>query len=491
MSDFQKDLDAAARLGRQEGAQGRPPAHATEPDVNEIAFATSTHSKYQQQREAIITQLRDVDKRIQGVDQALVQLQASAENVPPTSGIKKATDSALSEGRAVFVRDIKRDKYARSALLRFKADRGIDRDALYDTTTWGVLQWMVIIFAAELLLNAYFYSFGVGLAGGAIVAAIFSAVTAAAGFSTGLLFRLSRERALARSVTGWIILLLGALCIIYLASLTATYRSIALVVHDQQIHAANFDYTPAYVIFGQAFTKAPAIFLFPFTLRMPFEDIQSLLLFLVSLFAFSVGFWKGDTSSDRIWGFKQVDKAHRDAESAVHEDERRLLETARSVANTHISERNAILQGFTSTSHQIAQNKAEVERLSTLLKDTSSHLADNYKLLIRTYRDNVARVYPSREPPSYFRVPPQIELDIPAQPFQEALDRGAGQKKVLDDLSGATADRLRAEITEATEQARIANESVSAFKSDCELEAERQIRDENPPAGDYENPKAS
>ncbi len=428
----------------------------------------------------------DVEKRIQGVDQSLVQLEASATNVSATSSIKKATDAALTEGKSVLVRDIKREKYNRSAFLRFKADRAIDREASYDTTTWGVLQWMVIIFALELLLNSYFYSFGVGLAGGAIVAAIFSAVTAGAGFAAGRLFRLHREHAPAKSLTGWAALVLGVLCIIYLASLTATYRSIALIVRDQQIHAANFDYTPAYIIFEQAFTKAPAIFLFPFTLRLPFEDIQSLLLFLVSLFAFSVAFWKGDTSDDRIWGFKDVDIAYKSAEQAVHDDERRLLDAARAVATAHITDRNAILQAFTSTNNQIAQNRAEVERLQTMLKDTASRLEGNHSLLIRTYRDNVSRVYPAREPPEYFKTPPAIELVVDATPFQEDHDHIARQKATLDALSSANADRLRSEISEATDEARLANESVAAFKKVCEDEAEAQIRDETTPSGAHQ-----
>lgn len=481
--DLQREIREWETKGMREGAQGRPSALALEPDANELQIDAIVSGRFQVQKDRILAQLSDVEKRVDAAIQAIANIDAQASNLGDTANIGKVTQDALLERQPAFVRELKQQRYTRAVWLRFRGERNIEREASYDTSTWGVLQWMVIILAFELLLNAYFYSFGVGLVAGALVAGILSAVTAVLGYGTGLFFRLAHEQSPTKVIAGWSILLAGMLSIIYLASLTATYRSISIVTREQQVRQlTGFDYTPAYVIFRQAAAKAPEIFMFPFTSRLPFEDIQSFLLFLVSVIAFFVGFWKGHTAHDRVLGYKEVDKAYKDAEAAVARREAELVAVARHSAEGYATERSAILHTFNSTAAQLTASKVDAERLQMQLQDKADELAKQFQLLVKAYRTGVAKVAPAGVP-SYFATEPLLRLDMPLDSFRAVSDHITRGKADLDGLMASHLDRLRAEAADATNQARLATAIVTNFRASCESEAEHQIQAERPVVG--------
>jgi hypothetical protein len=488
MSDLEGDMAAQARLGRQQGAQGRPPANARDPDTNELNITTQVYKAFQLQKEPIIRHLSEIGKSLDSVAQQLVELEAAASNVPDTSHIQQETQDALSQKRTLFVRDIKREILANSSLLRFKGDRGIEREAHYDTTPLGLFQWMVIIFAVELCLNSYFYSFNVGLVGGAIFAGVLSLVTAIVGFFTGSFFRLHADSNALTKYAGWCAIVFGLLGVFYLSSVTATYRSISVADREQQIRsAANFDQAPATQVFEQAVTTAPQIFLFPVTLRLPFRDLQSFLLFIVSLITFFVAFWKGYTSQDPIWGYKEVDESHKKAEAAVHALESELVRIAQKSARTYIVQRDSIVQAFTTLSKKLGASEADVKRLQTQLQTVATLLAREFALLVRAYRNGVAEVHPT-ELPKYFATEPSIDLDISAPLFQEQLERLPQLRESLGVLMNTHLDRLRREINDATNQERLSNAMVASFKTECEIEAKRQIQEETKISGALSSP---
>jgi len=472
-----RELDAIGKLGREQGQQERPPSAALEPDAIEVNESAKIIGRYQVVEQPTLSQLADVSRRVAAIEHVVAGLDTSATNLSDPDAIARTTDVALAERRPVVVHDIVLEKSTKANLLRFRGDRGITREAKYDSSTWELLQWMIIIFAIELGLNAYFYSVHVGLAGGAIYAAGFAFVTAALGFITGYAFRLAAEPSALRRIAGWFSILVGSGAILYIASLTATYRAIS-IIQEQQFSQANgaFDYAPANVAFARALVAAPTIFMFPFTLRLPFEEMQSFLLFLLSLFAFCVAFWKGFTSQDTILGYKDADKAHKEAEVLVRSRESELLQVAKSAANACAAERQSILQSFNTTNRDLAVAGTDVDHLRTQLSNGASALRREFELLVKTYRSANVSVRQTVRP-DYFAGQPEIDLDVHGDVFDAVAKRIVDQKSALKTLIEAHSDHLKAEIKDAADQARIAHERVSAFLSESDQQAKQVMQE--------------
>ena len=68
-----------------------------------------------------------------------------------------------------------------------------------------------------------------------------------------------------------------------------------------------------------------------------------------------------------------------------------------------------------------------------------------------------------------------MRLDMPLDSFRAVLERITQGKADLVALMGSHLDRLRAEIADATNQARLATAIVTKFRASCETRAEREI----------------
>lgn len=307
------------RTARANAIRGIPPTDASGFDALEMEIARLSHEIFIQEGAPIIKDAESVAERVNKARSNIADVRQSITGRAPVEQLEELLKADLEAARPQTIKLLKSKKHAGAHLSVFKADNGLTRPAEKKKKALDVAARLSISLAFETFMNAFFYSTGVGLLGGAVIAFVFSFVIAILGLITGIVVRYRNSRNLSHRIAAWITVVACVLLAFYFASVTATYRAlmeIAKLRADAQTDVTAL--SPE--LFGKAITSGLQIFYF----RVPFPELYATLLFALAIIAFVYAVYTGYSSDDPVPGYSKASEQFERDEAECHAAESKL-----------------------------------------------------------------------------------------------------------------------------------------------------------------------
>lgn len=388
---------------RQDARDGKPPRDATPPDGRETDIKSFFTELFAKNRKPMLDEADAIAERLNKTRTALVETKQKIGGREPVDQLEQTLNADLEAAKPATVQRLKQKLNAYTNLRIFQADHGVTHKAARRKKPIEAAAQISVTLVAETFMNAWFYSTGVGLVAGAVVAFIFSLVIALIGFVAGYAGRYINAKPALQRVAGWLALTGGTVVAVYLSSVTATYRSLVEFMRLQlmQNADANTDlYMESARLFATALDDGRQIFL----LHIPFHELNSTLLFALALIAFLNATIAGYRFEDAVPGYSKASEEFDDAEAARQTAETNLRRGLRAAAENMKSERKRLIDDVNAAAKIHGDVTIKFERCAQKLAELAEKLNSEYKHAVSEVRaENIqVRAIP---PPAYYSDP--------------------------------------------------------------------------------------
>jgi uncharacterized protein YukE len=385
---------------RKDALEGNPPRDAVLPDPRQEEIRRFFDGLFAQNRKPMLDEADAIAERLNKTRSALVETKQKIAAREPVAQVEQTLHADLESAKPETIRRLKHKLNAYSHLRIFQDDHGLTRTAERRKKPIEAAAQISITLVAETFMNAWFYSTGVGLVAGAVVAFIFSLVVALLGFVTGYAGRYINAKPALQRVGGWLALVGGTVVAVYLSSVTATYRSLvefSRIELLQNPDASTDLYAQSARLFATALDDGRQIFLF----HIPFHELNSTLLFALALIAFLNATIAGYRFEDPVPGYSKASEQHDAAEAARQAAETNLRRALRAAADRMKSERKRLVDEVNGASRAHGDVSIKFERCTHKLAELAEKLNNEYKHSVSEFRAENTRIR-AIPPPAYY-----------------------------------------------------------------------------------------
>jgi multisubunit Na+/H+ antiporter MnhB subunit len=435
--------EEVVRKGHEDGVKLVPPSDAAGPGAYEQHLTSTTESEFARKKKPLLEKARKLADEIKTTTVALDGLDNKSLGFSPIehleSNLRADAEQARPDGVRRFVSQLRAEAY----LNHFKDQNGLLRPADKVKTLPDAFAMILLFLLIETVLNAWFYSAGVGLLAGAIFALAFSLVTALIGYCTGFFGRYRNAKTLLEKLFGWVVLFLGAAAAVYLSTVTATFRALMEVARNQDSALGSSLST---TLFPEAMAHGFDVFFF----HVPFRELNAVILFCISIAAFINAVFVGYTRYDPVPNYtKHSERVNEDA-NEVNSAIRRLRDALITEADRMKNERLAIIaeaKGLATTGGRLVN---QADDYSSKYRNLEKAINKTHATYMALYRDENARMRARATPsPEYF------SSEVEFVPLCDAAD--------LDFLS-----QLQVDASSLETRARDLASKVGSFNDDIQ-----------------------
>lgn len=390
-------------LARKDALAGNPPRDAALPDPRQEEIRRFFDAIFTQKRTPMLDEADAIAERLNKTRSALTETKQKIAAREPVGQLEQTLHADLESAKPETVRCLKQKLEAYSHLRIFQEDHGLTQPAERRKKPIEAVAQISITLVFETFMNAWFYSAGVGLVAGAVVAFIFSLVVALLGFVTGYAGRYINAKGALRRAAGWLVFVGGTAVAVYLSSVTATYRSLVEFMRLELLRNpdANVDlYTQSARLFATALDDGRQIF----WLHIPFHELNSTLLFALALIAFLNATIAGYRFEDPVPGYSKASERHDQAEAARQAAENKLRRDLRAAAERMKAERKRLVDEVNGAGKVHGDVAIKFERCTHKLAELAEKVGNEYKHCVSEFRAENTRIRPI-PPPAYYADP--------------------------------------------------------------------------------------
>jgi hypothetical protein len=388
--------DEVAEKAREDGANLVPPSDAANPGAYEQYLTTTTESEFARKKKPILEKARKLGDELKRTGVTLDALNPKVLALSPVDHLDVNLRADAEQARPDAVSLIIKKLRAEAFLNHFRHENNLLRPAERRKKPLDVAAIILLFLLIETVMNAWFYSAGVGLLAGAMFALLFSIVTALIGFFTGYLGRYRNAPLFWEKVFGWLAILVGSVVAIYLSSVTATFRALMEVARNQE--AGPVASTLSTTMFQQAVSQGWDIFF----LHVPFQEMHAMLLFAIAIFAFINAAVAGYTCIDPVPNYTKYSERVDEDERAVNASIRKLREDLALAAERLTNERRSILTEAQGLATNSGRHLNDVKEYNDAYQRLERSVNNTHEQYIALYRDENTHIR-TTQPPGYFK----------------------------------------------------------------------------------------
>lgn len=404
---------------REEGTRGIPDARNSQPTGTELDILGKVGNLRAATFRIGERWLKQIQARLDGIDLTL----QSKHTVQLGDEFVRKADSILSSADGELQEAIQVSKSRKAILDRFRVDNRRDNTpaVLPGWMDHTVKICLLVIFCiVESALNANFFASGMagGFLGGLVMALTIAVLNLVVTFFAGRLCTNWKHVHGARSVFGLIAGIAGVIWTLFVGFLVAYFRLVMPQIDEEGANQMQL------VLHSMQ------------ALVSPFSDVESIMLFAITVVCGLVALRHGYTWSDPYPGYSKVYGAYVDAQQQVIEIIGRIRENLETEKQNTLSQIDANVQKATEAIKTFRYNMGEKEVARKKVIERLILADKTMQSLTQSYRYANQMVRPVDKPyPEYFNDP--IELD--AQDFPDfGLDRDQNrlnaQQQMLDEM---------------------------------------------------------
>lgn len=395
----------AAKLGRSEGANGRPTADTPKYDVGETHIRSEVQKKLLKIEESLATELQKIIPAVTKKDGDLSQAVLNFQTRKKADELKQTFDGVLADSRTALEDAYFRKHQAEGHYNRFKLEHNITIDPDHPTDQLHYFSWIFVILAGETVMNAGYWGTFLkeNYVAGILVALGLSVINIMVGFGGGIAFSYKNLSDSWNRVKGWGGLIL-ALCVV---------ACVNYLILAKRGTAVNF--------IGEN----------------SFDPIPPLIFCLGFVFAL-IAAYKGYRFFGSIPGYKAASTTFVAARNRIEQVEDELRQRISSEVRAQEDLRNNIQRTVNDIRVYYSKVKSDLKNLESNYKVTCQHLSTVLERVVGAYRSNNRATKNAMTPsPAWFedqveRFPDETEqmseaLNILHSVSERADDTGARQ----------------------------------------------------------------
>lgn len=443
------------RTARNNAFFGVPRSDAARPDPLELEIAYLSDELFVREGQQI---RKDAESVAEQLNRARADLNAAKRAINArllVTNAKERVEADLRATRSEYLKLLKNKQSAYSYMSVFKSEHGLTRPAAKRKASLDILAPITVFLIIETLNVAYFYQARVGPLAGASVAFCSSLVIALLGFQSGFLGRYVNAKTLPERIGGCAQIILAALLAIYLASVTATFRTLLDTATQYPDKPPNLSAQPL-DIFAKALSDGQQIFLF----HIPFHGVNATLLFALAIIAFVNAAFVGYTCIDPVPGYSEASERFEHYDAGCRAVEARLRSGLLSVITEATLQRARFAAAFNEALRLQGEVAISLESCTQELAELAQSTNNSYKRAVTECRAENAR-HRTTPPPQYFAEPvADLPLDTDPLLFRDIRCGLAAFRDEIAAMDYLIAP-LSAEVAEMEQQSVALSEKIS------------------------------
>ncbi|NDD11271.1 MAG: hypothetical protein EB072_01165 [Betaproteobacteria bacterium] len=464
ITDLEKFVKEAQKLGAREGAAGRPLPDAKEPDANEVRFSVEANKTFQRLVKSTSIELDKVSANHARLSVDVESLRLKAESFNDDFDFNPLLASKLESIRPTLIEQIVRLRFAEAAVREFKEIHGLTRNADYHRNPHEYWSTVVLLFALEGLVNAFFYSVGGDYISGLLIAFGVSLSLLAVGCLIGWQFRYTNSTKTHLKVFGWFSVPETAL-LVSLCSGIAAYR-VLLEKQAELIRGGAIDQS---INFAGAFLDGMTDWTVPFK-----GDLSSVLAFVIAVCVSLFFIFKGYKYLDPVPGYDGLEQSKENERKACEGLIRVAEESVSEVAHEQSLSRQEWLRDSAKTSASVAQLAPQIHLCSEKILSQARVVIQDFAALIKLYRSTNQNVAPTIRP-IYFSSDPSLTLDTREAEIKSLIQQIEILKSSAAEIRDLHENRLRDQLNRISDQQGKMFEILQDFRRQCDSAAANRM----------------
>ena len=465
MTDLEKYQKEAQKLGAREGALGRPLPDSQEPDANEVRYSVEAQRTYKRLTKTVDQDYEKISKQCAKLSGDLDSLILQAESFEQDFNFGPLVRSKLESIRTSTVEQIIRLRFAEASVREFKEIHGLIRNADYHKNGHEYWSIVVLLFALEGLVNAFFYSVGGDYISGLLIAFGVSASLLAVGCLIGWQFRYTNASQLHLKIFGWMALP-ETILLVSLCSGVAAYRVLlekkADLIREGATNTSGVEFAGAFISGMKDWT-------------VPFKgDLLSILAFVLAVCVSLFFIYKGYKFLDPVPGYDRLERAAEQEHNNYSSLMKLAKDSVREVAEAESQTRKLWLKDAESLASSVAQLLPQINIVSEQYNNHVRSVIHDFIAIIKIYRAANQNVAPTTRP-TFFLEDPKLSLDNRATQLTDLKEGILSLKTKISAAREEYDNRIRDQLNQVNDQQGKMYSMIQEFGVDCEQEAKRNM----------------
>ena len=397
--------DRLAKAGAEEGSNNRPDANAVAPDIHEVPVITSASQAISAVEDSFSNALVAVERESREITQNVEDLDTRCSSLLNHDFVEGAFRTSLATNEHVLVSTCAAEMEARAALNGFKARHEIKEPARYPADRLFHFSLLFLFVIIETVVNAFFYAGSSGLLGGAFVALSISVVNMGIAAGLGGFFRYSNLPDSKSKLIGRGSLAIFLITGFVLNLIFSTFRVQYQLMQDETIN--NGLQAPSTSMMVDAFKNALVDAFGVFQFNFPAIDLDSWILFFIGILCSVLAFWKGYTVDDKHPGYGDMDRFHKEKESAFAQAKDKTFKEAEATVRALANEVESLRNQIVAEQRNVSALKAKILNIHTSYTGAMAAIQRELNLVIKIYRE-ANRATRAIAAPTYFSMLPNV-----------------------------------------------------------------------------------